>query len=35
MEIAPRIHRIGSDSIVNAYLIEQAGEVTIIDAPGG
>ena len=32
MEIAPRIHRIGSDSIVNAYLIEEAGEVTIIDA---
>jgi glyoxylase-like metal-dependent hydrolase (beta-lactamase superfamily II) len=32
MQIAPGIHRIGSDSIVNAYLLEEAGEVTIIDA---
>ena len=32
MRIAPNIHRIGSDSIVNAYLVEEAGEVTIIDA---
>jgi glyoxylase-like metal-dependent hydrolase (beta-lactamase superfamily II) len=32
MRIAPNIHRIGSDSIVNAYLVEDAGEVTIIDA---
>jgi glyoxylase-like metal-dependent hydrolase (beta-lactamase superfamily II) len=32
MRIAPKIHRIGGDSIVNAYLVEDAGEVTIIDA---
>ena len=32
MKIAPGIHRIGDNSMINAYLIEQAGEVTIIDA---
>jgi hypothetical protein len=32
MRIAPGIHRIGDQSIVNAYLLEDAGEVTIIDA---
>jgi glyoxylase-like metal-dependent hydrolase (beta-lactamase superfamily II) len=32
MRIAPNIHRIGSQSIVNAYLVEEAGEVAIIDA---
>jgi glyoxylase-like metal-dependent hydrolase (beta-lactamase superfamily II) len=32
MRIAPSIHRIGSDSIVNAYLLDDGGEVTIIDA---
>ncbi len=32
MKIAPGIHRIGSGSSVNAYLIEEGGEVTIIDA---
>lgn len=32
MEIAPRIHRVGPDSIVNSYLVEEAGEVTIVDA---
>jgi glyoxylase-like metal-dependent hydrolase (beta-lactamase superfamily II) len=32
MEIAPGIRRVGSDSIVNSYLVEEAGEVTIIDA---
>ncbi len=32
MKIAPGIHRIGDRSIVNAYLLEDAGEVTIIDA---
>jgi glyoxylase-like metal-dependent hydrolase (beta-lactamase superfamily II) len=31
MEIAPQIHRIGS-GLVNSYLVEEAGEVTIIDA---
>jgi glyoxylase-like metal-dependent hydrolase (beta-lactamase superfamily II) len=32
MEIAPRIRRVGGDSIVNAYLVEDGGEVTIVDA---
>jgi glyoxylase-like metal-dependent hydrolase (beta-lactamase superfamily II) len=32
MKIAPGIHRIGDQSIVNSYLLEEAGEVTIIDA---
>jgi glyoxylase-like metal-dependent hydrolase (beta-lactamase superfamily II) len=32
MEIAPGIHRIGDQSMVNSYLLEDAGEVTIIDA---
>jgi glyoxylase-like metal-dependent hydrolase (beta-lactamase superfamily II) len=32
MRIAPGIHRIGDQSMVNAYLLEDAGEVTIIDA---
>lgn len=32
MKIAPSIHRIGTNSVVNSYLVEEAGEVTIIDA---
>ncbi len=32
MQIAPHIHRIGSDSRINAYLLEEGGEVTIVDA---
>jgi glyoxylase-like metal-dependent hydrolase (beta-lactamase superfamily II) len=32
MKIAPRINRIGGNSTVNAHLVEEAGEVTIIDA---
>jgi glyoxylase-like metal-dependent hydrolase (beta-lactamase superfamily II) len=32
VKIAPCIHRIGDDPTVNAYLVEDAGEVTIIDA---
>ena len=32
MEIAPGIHRIGADSKVNSYLIEEGGRVTIVDA---
>jgi glyoxylase-like metal-dependent hydrolase (beta-lactamase superfamily II) len=32
MQITPRIHRVGPDSIVNSYLVEESGEVTIIDA---
>ncbi len=32
MRIARSIHRLGRDSIVNSYLVEDGGEVTIIDA---
>lgn len=32
MKVAPSIHRIGDDSIVNAYLVAEGGEVTIVDA---
>ncbi len=32
MQIAPQIHRVGPDSIVNSYLVADGGEVTIIDA---
>ena len=32
MKVAEGIHRIGDDPRVNAYLVEEAGEVTIIDA---
>lgn len=32
MRIAEGIHRIGDDPRVNAYIVEEAGEVTIIDA---
>jgi glyoxylase-like metal-dependent hydrolase (beta-lactamase superfamily II) len=32
VEVAPRIRRIGDNSIVNAYLVEDWGEVTIVDA---
>ena len=32
MEIGPGIHRIGDRSIVNSYILEETGEVTIIDA---
>lgn len=31
MKIAPRIHRIGN-GLINSYLVEESGEVTIIDA---
>jgi glyoxylase-like metal-dependent hydrolase (beta-lactamase superfamily II) len=31
MRIAPALHRIG-DGLVNSYLVEEAGEVTIVDA---
>lgn len=31
-QLAPGIHRIGADSRVNAYLLEEAAEVTLIDA---
>src|SRR3954451_7130098 len=32
MQLAPSIHRVGRDSIVNSYLVEEGGEVTIVDA---
>jgi glyoxylase-like metal-dependent hydrolase (beta-lactamase superfamily II) len=32
LNVAPGIHRVGNNSIVNAYLVEEAGEVTIVDA---
>jgi glyoxylase-like metal-dependent hydrolase (beta-lactamase superfamily II) len=32
VRIAPAIHRLGDNPIVNAYLVEEAGEVTLIDA---
>jgi glyoxylase-like metal-dependent hydrolase (beta-lactamase superfamily II) len=32
MEVAPRIHRVGGGSMVNSYLVEDGGEVTIVDA---
>jgi len=32
MELAPSLHRLGSSSLVNSYLIEDAGAITIIDA---
>jgi glyoxylase-like metal-dependent hydrolase (beta-lactamase superfamily II) len=32
MKITPSIHRLGDDSRVNSYLLEDSGEVTIIDA---
>ena len=31
MRIASGIHRIGDHSIINAYLIEEANEVTLVD----
>src|SRR3954463_13174970 len=32
MEIAPGIHRIGNEGIVNSYLVEESGGVTLVDA---
>jgi len=32
VKIAPGINRVGDRSIVNSYLLEEAGQVTIIDA---
>jgi glyoxylase-like metal-dependent hydrolase (beta-lactamase superfamily II) len=31
MQIAKGIHRVGPDSIVNSYLVDEGGEVTIVD----
>jgi glyoxylase-like metal-dependent hydrolase (beta-lactamase superfamily II) len=32
VQIAPSIHRIGSNSIINAYVVADGGDVTIVDA---
>jgi glyoxylase-like metal-dependent hydrolase (beta-lactamase superfamily II) len=32
MRLAPSLHRLGASSLVNSYLIEDGGKVTIIDA---
>lgn len=32
MQLAPHLHRLGSSSLVNSYLIEDAGAITVIDA---
>jgi glyoxylase-like metal-dependent hydrolase (beta-lactamase superfamily II) len=32
MKITPSVHRVGDDSIVNCYLLDDGGAVTIIDA---
>jgi glyoxylase-like metal-dependent hydrolase (beta-lactamase superfamily II) len=31
MQLAPQLHRIGSD-VVNSYLVEEAGAITVVDA---
>jgi len=32
MQLAPSLHRIGSSSLVNSYIVEDAGRLTIVDA---
>ncbi len=32
MELAPSLRRVGAEGIVNCYLVEEGGEVTIVDA---
>jgi glyoxylase-like metal-dependent hydrolase (beta-lactamase superfamily II) len=32
MKIAPGLHRVGKDSIINSYLVEEGGQITIVDA---
>ena len=32
MRLAPSLHRLGSSSLVNSYLVEDAGQLTVIDA---
>jgi glyoxylase-like metal-dependent hydrolase (beta-lactamase superfamily II) len=32
MQLAPSLHRLGSSSLVNSYLVEEAGAITVIDA---
>ena len=31
MELAPRLHRLGTSSLVNSYLIEDGGRITVVD----
>src|SRR6185295_447151 len=32
MQLAPHLHRLGTSSLVNSYLVEDGGRVTVIDA---
>jgi len=32
MQLAPHLHRLGSSSLVNSYLVEEGGRVTVVDA---
>ena len=32
MQLSPSLHRLGSSSLVNSYLVEEAGRITVIDA---
>ena len=32
MQLAPHLYRLGSSSLVNSYLIEDAGQITVVDA---
>jgi glyoxylase-like metal-dependent hydrolase (beta-lactamase superfamily II) len=32
VELAPALHRLGSSSLVNSYLVEEAGQITVVDA---
>lgn len=32
MELAPNLHRLGSSSLVNSYLIDAGGQLTVVDA---
>jgi len=32
MELTPHVHRLGRSSLVNSYLVEDAGRITVIDA---
>jgi hypothetical protein len=32
MQLAPSLHRLGASSLVNSYLIEDAGAITVVDA---
>jgi glyoxylase-like metal-dependent hydrolase (beta-lactamase superfamily II) len=32
MQLAPHLHRLGSSSLINSYLIEDGGRITVVDA---